>query len=140
MRLDLGEDGLERRSLGAWLVSMMKHKPWAAYLDFLDVTLVLSVADGAVLLDDHTPATGTVAHVGRRLPAVVLREVGLGVGKHELFSYVSNRSSESFLAVHTKSSPLGTLLTLPQPARTYSSLLERKTTLSTPLDFNSSNL
>lgn len=48
------------------------------------MTLVLSVADGAVLLDDHGPATGTVTLVGASLPAVVLREEGLGVREHEL--------------------------------------------------------
>lgn len=48
------------------------------------MTLVLSIADGAVLLDDHGPATGTVTLVGASLPAVVLREEGLGVREHEL--------------------------------------------------------
>lgn len=51
------------------------------------MTLVLSVADGAVLLDDHGPATGTVTLVGASLPAVVLREEGLGVREHyEVFA------------------------------------------------------
>lgn len=54
-----------------------------SYLDVLEASLVLSVTDGAVLLDDHSPATGAVTLVRASLPAVVLGEEGLAVGEHE---------------------------------------------------------
>lgn len=53
------------------------------YLDVLEMGFVLSVADGAVLLDDHGPATSAITLVGAGLPAVVLGEEGLAVGEHE---------------------------------------------------------
>lgn len=54
-----------------------------SYLDVLDASLVLGVADGSVLLNDHGPATSAAALVCSNLPAVVLREEGLAVGEHE---------------------------------------------------------
>ncbi len=51
------------------------------YLDFARALLDLGVADGAVLLDNHGPATVALAQAG---PAVVLAEEGLGVGHEEL--------------------------------------------------------
>lgn len=56
------------------------------YGDLARVGLVLSVRDGAVLLDDHSPAAVAVAHAGS--PAVVLGEEGLGVGE-EVLPHVS---------------------------------------------------
>lgn len=44
--------------------------------------LVLGVADGAVLLDDHSPAAVAVTHASG--PAVVLGEEALGVTEHKL--------------------------------------------------------
>lgn len=49
------------------------------YLSGLGVLLVLGVADGAILLDDHGPATGTLAQV----PAVLLGELGVSVTEQE---------------------------------------------------------
>lgn len=54
-----------------------------SYLDVLEVGLVLSVADGAVLLDNHGPATSAITLVRSSLPAIVLGEEGFAVGEHE---------------------------------------------------------
>jgi hypothetical protein len=52
-------------------------------LDILDLGLVLSIADGTILLDNHSPATSAIALVRANLPAVVLREESLVVSEHE---------------------------------------------------------
>jgi hypothetical protein len=52
-------------------------------LDILDLGLVLSIADGTILLDNHSPAASTIALVRTNLPAIVLREESLVVGEHE---------------------------------------------------------
>lgn len=55
------------------------------YLSGLRVLLVLGVADGAVLLDDHGPTTSAFAQV----PAVLLGELGVGITEQELSEGVS---------------------------------------------------
>ena len=57
------------------------------YADLCRALLVLGVADGTVLLDDHGPATVAVTHTSS--PTVLLGEESLGVGKHELRECVS---------------------------------------------------
>lgn len=52
-------------------------------LNILKLSLILSIADRAILLDNHSPATSAVALVGASLPAVVLGEESLAVGEHE---------------------------------------------------------
>lgn len=82
--LELGEDGLDRGNLMLMLVRPNCKMPSiTSYLDVLDASLVLGVADGSVLLNDHGPATSAAALVCSNLPAVVLREEGLAVGEHE---------------------------------------------------------
>lgn len=49
------------------------------YLSGLRVLLVLGVADGTVLLDDHGPTASALAQV----PAVLLGELGVGVTEQE---------------------------------------------------------
>ena len=54
------------------------------YLDVARALLDLGVADSAVLLNYHGPATVALAQAG---PAIVLAEEGLGVGQEELWQY-----------------------------------------------------
>lgn len=63
-RLDLGQDGIGTRD---------SDLGWRLF--------VLSIADSAILLNDHSPATVTVTHASG--PTVVLGEEALGVGKHQ---------------------------------------------------------
>lgn len=55
--------------------SSVKNACCQTYLNLLRRGLVLSVADGAILLDDHGPPAVPVAHAG--VPAVLLGEAGV---------------------------------------------------------------
>lgn len=73
--LKLAEDGLgggNLREVVSIGVSREVRSVSETYLDLLRRSLVLSVADSAILLNDHGPAAVPVAHTS--VPAVVLRE------------------------------------------------------------------
>jgi hypothetical protein len=53
-------------------IQLSPYKVHQTYLNILGRGLVLSVADGAILLNDHSPPAVPVAHA--RVPAVVLGE------------------------------------------------------------------
>jgi hypothetical protein len=81
-----GKDGIRGRDLVK--LSMLPGPPnvgASTHLDLPRAGLILGVADGAILLDDHGPAAGPVAHAG--LPSIVLAELGLGVA-HEVDLFV----------------------------------------------------
>jgi hypothetical protein len=52
-------------------------------LNILKLSLVLSIADRTILLNNHSPATSAVTLVRASLPAIVLREESLAIGEHE---------------------------------------------------------
>jgi hypothetical protein len=72
--LKLAKDGLGGGNLHVQLVNnhLTPYTVHEAYLNILGRGLVLSVADSAVLLNDHGPPAVPVAHAG--VPAVVLGE------------------------------------------------------------------
>lgn len=55
---------------------------YGAYLDLARGLLLSSVRDRAILLDNHGPTSVAIAQTR---PAVILAELGLGVGQKELW-------------------------------------------------------
>ena len=62
-------------------LKLRQHSIGTGNSDLARVSLLLRIADSAILLDNHRPAAIAVAHAGG--PTVVLGELADGVGEHE---------------------------------------------------------
>jgi hypothetical protein len=64
-------------------LKLRQHSLDRRNLHILQLSLILSITDRTILLNNHSPATSAVTLVRASLPAIVLGEESLAVGEHE---------------------------------------------------------